>query len=663
MKTKIKLAVSMLIIAGTAIAISAFTNRAATCTVTGKVKDKSTQTTIAFVNVELTDASGKIISRAMTDFDGKYTLTSSIAGIFNIKASFVGYKSEIKKGITLADGKTVVVDFDLEAARNELSEIQITTSPQKQGKASDKKAAETIMYSTPEYDMSSPVMGITAGTYTRRSGAAMEKFNTEQYDYIAENNFKSVHSNPLSTFSIDVDAASYSNIRRFINSGQLPPTDAVRIEEMVNYFAYNYPQPDDKTPFAVYTETAPCPWSKEHRLAAVALQGKKIPAENLPPANLVFLIDVSGSMMDENKLPFVKKSLKLLVDQMREQDRVAITVYAGNAGLVLPSTSGASKEKIMRAVNGLEAGGSTAGGAGIKLAYKVAKENFNSEGNNRVILCTDGDFNVGVSSDGELVRMIEVERESGVFLSVLGFGMGNYKDSKMEKLADKGNGNYAYIDNLREAKKVFVNQFGGTLMTIAKDVKIQIEFNPAKVREYKLIGYENRILADEDFNNDKKDAGEMGSGHIVTALYEIVPSDAPSTGTSIDKLKYQETEKAKPSSDFSDEMMTVKVRYKEPQGSVSKLIAKPVKWNNTTIEDMSDNLKFASSVAEFGLILRNSSYKGKSNYTQVLNLARASKDKDEFGYRSEFINLVEAAKKLDGRKDDVADDDFEFTGR
>src|SRR5258706_972618 len=505
-----------------------------------------------------------------------------------------------------------------------------------------------------------------AESYTKAEGAsrkgfpatgyAQPDFNTEQYDYVAENNFKSVRSNPLSTVSIDVDAASYSNIRRFINSGSLPPVDAVRIEEMVNYFTYTFSEPKDGAPFSVYTEAAPCPWNKEHRLVGVALQGKKIATENLPPANLVFLIDVSGSMMSENKLPLVKKSLLLLVKQLRPQDRVAITVYAGQAGLVLPSTRGSEKEKIMEAINGLEAGGSTAGGAGIKLAYKVAKENFNEEGSNRVILCTDGDFNVGVSGDGELVRMIEEKRGSGIFLSVLGFGTGNYKDSKMEKLADKGNGNYAYIDNIMEAKKDFVNEIGGTLMTIAKDVKVQIEFNPSKVKEYKLIGYENRILNDEDFNNDKKDAGEMGSGHRVMALYEIVSISSSSTGISIDPLKYQVTDGKK--KDFSDEMMTVKVRYKEPQGSTSKLIARPVKWSDPTIEKMSDNLKFACAVAEFGLILRNSAHKAKSSYEQVLNLARASKDKDEQGYRSEFVRLVEAAKLLDNRK---LDDHVDYT--
>jgi Ca-activated chloride channel family protein len=653
MKTKAKFIVSLFIAAVTAITISAFKLSSESCSVTGKIKDKSTKEALAFVNVELLDASGKSITGAMTGFDGIYTIRSSAAGTFNIRASFVGYKSSLKKDITLSAGKTIVVDFDMESSAILMEALEIKQMPVVKDNADKEIRSEEII----SYDRT---QATPAESQSKAEGAAGRKlsttnyswstpdFNTEQYDYIAENNFKNVRNNPLSTFSIDVDAASYSNIRRFINTGALPPVDAVRIEEMVNYFTYTFSEPKDGAPFSVYTEAAPCPWSKEHRLAVVALQGKKIATENLPPANLVFLIDVSGSMMEANKLPLVKKSLQLLVKQLRPQDRVAITVYAGNAGLVLPSTSGSEKEKIMEAINGLEAGGSTAGGAGIKLAYKVAKENFNEEGNNRVILCTDGDFNVGVSSDGELVRMIEEKRGTGIFLSVLGFGTGNYKDSKMEKLADKGNGNYAYIDNIMEAKKVFVNEIGGTLMTIAKDVKVQIEFNPEKVKEYKLIGYENRILNDEDFNDDKKDAGEMGSGHRVVALYEIVPVGS-STGISIDPLKYQTTDSKSPT-DFSDEMMTVKTRYKEPQGSTSKLMTQPVKWSNPTIEKMSDNLKFACAVAEFGLILRNSAHKGKSSYDQVLNLARASKDKDEQGYRSEFVRLVEAAKLLDNRK-------------
>lgn len=372
-----------------------------------------------------------------------------------------------------------------------------------------------------------------------------EPFNTEDYDHIIENDFHSVEQQPLSTFSIDVDRASYSNVRRFIQEGSLPPKGAVRIEEMINYFDYNYASPTTEDPFALYSEIASCPWNSKHRLVHIGLQGKKISTADLPPSNLVFLVDVSGSMEEPNKLPLVQESLKLLTDQLREDDRVAIVVYAGKAGLVLPSTSGSDKMKIKEAIDELQAGGSTAGGEGITLAYKIARQNMKEHGNNRVILATDGDFNVGVSSDDELVELIEKERESGIFLSVLGYGMGNYKDNKMQQLADKGNGNHNYIDNLNEAKKVLVNEFGGTLFTIAKDVKLQVEFNPARVNAYRLIGYENRILGNEDFNDDKKDAGELGSGHTVTALCEIIPAGVQDTFIrKVDKLKY--TPKKKP---------------------------------------------------------------------------------------------------------------------
>lgn len=484
-----------------------------------------------------------------------------------------------------------------------------------------------------------------------------DNFNTESYDNITENRFLKVKDNPLSTFSIDVDAASYSNVRRFLNLGQLPPAGAVRIEELVNYFHYEYPQPTNSDPFSINTEISDCPWNKENKLVLIGLQGKKIPTENLPASNLVFLIDVSGSMDMPNKLPLVKASMKMLVDQLREKDKVAIVVYAGNAGLVLPSTSGENKTKIKEAIDNLEAGGSTAGGAGIKLAYKIAKENFEKEGNNRVILCTDGDFNIGASSDDEMVSLIENEKKSGVFLTVLGFGMGNYKDSKMEKLADKGNGNHAYIDQLSEAKKVLVNEFGGTLFTIAKDVKLQIEFNPAKVQGYRLIGYENRMLNKEDFNNDKKDAGELGSGHTVTALYEIIPVGVKSDFLEkVDSLKYQSNIVPMSKSSHSDEMMTVKFRYKAPDGEVSKLIEHPVMDEQISIGKTSDNFRFAASVAEFGLLLRNSEFKSASSFSNVLSLARKAKGNDEEGYRSEFIRLVQNAESLTKEKDKGGDD-------
>ncbi len=504
------------------------------------------------------------------------------------------------------------------------------------------------------YPMETYNRGIASGKIMAAPSTGMysldgdeQEFSREGYDNINENIFFKVKDNPLSTFSIDVDAASYSNVRRFLNQGQLPPAGAVRIEEMVNYFHYEYPQPTGNDPFSINTEISDAPWNKDHKLVLIGLQGKKIPTDNLPASNLVFLIDVSGSMSSPNKLPLVKASMKMLVDQLREQDKVAMVVYAGSAGLVLPPTSGDNKTKIKEAIDNLEAGGSTAGGAGIKLAYKMAKENFVKNGNNRVILCSDGDFNVGESSDDALERMIEQERKSGVFLTILGYGMGNYQDAKMQKLADKGNGNHAYIDGISEAKKVLVNEFGGTLFTIAKDVKLQVEFNPAKVQGYRLIGYENRMLAKEDFNDDKKDAGEMGSGHTVTALYEIIPVGVSSDFLKgVDSLKYQKNIVPLSKTSYNDEMMTVKFRYKTPDGDVSKLIEHPVLDKQISIVKTSDNFRFASSVAEFGMLLRNSTFKSSSSFENVLSLARKAKGNDEEGYRSEFVRLVESAQML-----------------
>lgn len=476
-----------------------------------------------------------------------------------------------------------------------------------------------------------------------RVNEAAPNFNTEGYSAIHENEFLKPLDQPLSTFSIDVDAASYSNMRRFLNYGGMPPKDAVRIEEMVNYFSYEYEQPTGEDPFAIHSEIANAPWNEDHLLVHIGLQGKSIETEDLPASNLVFLVDVSGSMQDANKLPLLKASLKMLVNEMRPQDRVAMVVYAGAAGMVLPSTSGKDKKTIMTALDQLSAGGSTAGGEGIELAYATAQKYFVEGGNNRVILATDGDFNVGNSSNAAMERLIEQKREEGVFLTVLGFGMGNYKDDKMEILADKGNGNYAYIDNIREAKKVLVNEFGGTLFTIAKDVKIQVEFNPTKVQAYRLIGYENRMLAAEDFNDDQKDAGELGAGHTVTALYEIIPVGVESSFLrNIDPLKYQ---KKVPNSTKvnTDEWLIVKFRYKQPEGSKSKLIERTL--TGATVS-MSDNLQWASAVAGFGLLLRDSKYKGDLTYDQIINQAKSALGEDEFGYRREFLDLAETASKL-----------------
>ncbi|HWT01957.1 MAG TPA: VWA domain-containing protein [Pyrinomonadaceae bacterium] len=476
-----------------------------------------------------------------------------------------------------------------------------------------------------------------------------EAGNTEQYEHIDENPFLEVARAPLSTFSIDVDTASYSNTRRFLKEGQLPPKDAVRIEELINYFAYDYPQPVGEAPFSVTAEISEAPWNPRHRLVHIGLQGKRIPMENMPPANLVFLLDVSGSMNEPRKLPLVKTAMKTLAEQLTSRDRVAMVVYAGSSGLVLPSTPGDRRGEILSAIDRLEAGGSTNGGEGIELAYRIARENFIKGGVNRVILATDGDFNVGVTSQGDLVRLIEEKRQGGVFLSVLGFGTGNIKDSTMETLADKGNGNYAYIDSLNEARKVLGEQIGGTLYTIAKDVKIQVEFNPKQAAAYRLIGYENRLLRDRDFNDDTKDAGEIGAGHTVTALYEVVPYGQKFENPGVDPLKYQEP--ANPSGMAnSNELMTVKLRYKEPSQDQSKLVSVSLADSKGKLMAASENFKFASAVAAFGMLLRDSRYKSNASYNEVLELARSAVGADPQGYRSEFVQLVETARDLSSRR-------------
>jgi Ca-activated chloride channel family protein len=472
--------------------------------------------------------------------------------------------------------------------------------------------------------------------------------NTENYAHISENPFLAVSSQPLSTFSIDVDTASYSNSRRFLAEGTLPPKDAIRIEEWVNYFAYDYAKPTGNAPFAVNTEVTSCPWNSAHQLVRIGIKGQELREENVPARNLVFLLDVSGSMMSPDKLPLVKRGLSLLADSLRPQDSIAIVVYAGNSGLVLPATSGRERGKILKALDGLEAGGSTNGGAGIQLAYSVAQQQFRKGGINRVILATDGDFNVGTTSDGELTRLIEEKRKSGVFLTVLGFGTGNTKDSTMEMLADKGNGNYAYIDTLSEARKVLVREAGSTLVTIAKDVKLQVEMNPLKVASYKLIGYENRLLAKEDFNDDKKDAGEIGAGHTVTSLYEIFPKGAASPATpSVDPLKYQ-APAARSQAAASSELMTVSVRYKPPQGDVSTKFSVVVGDTTKPIDQASDDYRFGVAVANVALVLRGSADVKQSSLDSARALAAGAVGQDLHGDRREFLAMVDEAKRLRG---------------
>lgn len=605
-----------------ALALMAFANPLShSFTVSGTVTSAEDGNPLPGVNV-LIKGSQK---GAITDVSGKYQLEVS-TGKERLVFSTIGFVSQEVK-VQQRHEINIVMQADVQS----LSEVVVV------GYGTQKRSAVTgsVMMTETEY----------APSFYAPQDEALPQHNTENYATIHENGFLEVKHNALSTFSIDVDAASYSNIRRFVDQGQMPPKDAVRIEEMVNYFTYAYAQPSDDTPFAIATELSACPWNTDHQLVHIGLQGKEIPTEDLPASNLVFLIDVSGSMDAPNKLPLLKSAFRMLVNQMRPEDRVAIVVYAGAAGMVLPSTPASEKEKIMQALEELQAGGSTAGGAGINLAYKIAKENFQEEGNNRVILATDGDFNVGESSDAGMERLIEEKREDGVFLTVLGFGMGNYKDSKMEILADKGNGNYAYIDNIQEAKKVLVSEFGGTLFTIAKDVKLQVEFNPTKVKAYRLIGYENRALKNEDFNNDKKDAGELGSGHTVTAMYEIIPADSEEEVSSIDALKYQE-QKVKSGARQSDELLTMKLRYKTPQGSKSQLIEQPLPDRSVRLDKTTDNFRFAAAVAGFGMLLRDSEHKGDLTYDAVATLARDARGADKEGYRQEFIRMVESCNLM-----------------
>lgn len=586
--------------------------------------------------------------------DGKFTINvSSEKAVLIVTAT--GYEQSTVKLTQLHSLRIV-----LKSANDHLNEVVVV------GNSTQKRTVVTGSVSVLRAPVSADAgRGVVAyesyapnalvpGIVEDKSYRNNNDFSREGYDHISENPFLKSMDNPLSTFSIDVDGASYSNIRRFINSGQLPPAGAVRIEEMINYFTYNYPQPSGDAPFSINTEYTTCPWNENHQLVSIGLQGKKIATENLPAANIVFLIDVSGSMWSADKLPLVQSSLKLLADQLRPQDRVAMVVYAGNAGVVLPSTDGCETAKIKDAINRLQAGGSTAGGAGIQLAYKIAQENFIKNGNNRIVLCTDGDFNVGQSSDDELERMIEEKRKTGVYLTVLGYGTGNYQDAKMQKLADKGNGNHAYIDNLSEARKVLISQFGGTMFTIAKDVKLQIEFNPAKVQGYRLIGYENRMLAKEDFNDDKKDAGELGSGHTVTAIYEIIPvgTDAPEL-RKVDDLKYQKNEAAKkPEFANSSEVITVKFRYKNPDEEKSRLLEKTISGNPLAFAQASDNIHLAAGVAQFGMLLRNSEYKGIGGYALAIKIASTFSSKSNDEYKTELLQMMKTASKIKLTDDD-----------
>jgi Ca-activated chloride channel family protein len=607
----------------------------------GVVKDTQGMA-IPGVDVIAKNTATQVTHRAKTDKKGRYEFRNLPLGIYDVWVLMPGFQAVKQTGINIRTGKTARVDFTLQFEGKVISPAK----PVEFELAEEKTADKMMRIQAPA------VQGVVMGGMRKESPyRPQQQWNTEEYDRIYENRFLLAQQNPLSTFSIDVDTASYSNVRRFINSNQFPYKDAVRIEEMINYFSYDYPQPQKDHPFSITTEISTCPWNTSHRLIHIGLQGKSLETKQLPPSNLVFLLDVSGSMGQPNKLPLLQKAFKLLVNELGPNDRVSIVVYAGAAGLVLPSTAASKKETISSAIERLSAGGSTAGGAGIKLAYKVAHENYIREGNNRIILATDGDFNVGVSSTSELVRMIEDYRKKGIFLTILGFGMGNYKDGRMEQLADKGNGNYFYIDNLMEAKKVFINDMRGTLFTIAKDVKLQLEFNPAKVKAYRLIGYENRLLNKEDFADDTKDAGELGAGHTVTALYEIIPFGSDEEVPGADELKYQDN-KISPKAFKNKEILTLKLRYKKPDEDKSKLIVHPLLDDNIVLAKTSDNFKFSAAVAAFGMLLRDSEFKGDVDYNNVLKLAREGKGKDYFGYRAEFIQLVEKCSLLDSIRSD-----------
>ncbi len=586
-----------------------------------------------------------------TKVDGRYELAGVPARRAVLVFSFVGYVAQEHA----VPAGSLALNVVLRADHKSLSEVVVTgygSAPQRNVTGSvatiaaglaigsvDK--AKRMRFASPSIAYDQEALPAPLPYPARPEAGA-----GDTYAKIQENAFRPVSKEPLSTFSLDVDNASYTNVRRFLSEGQLPPRDALRVEEMLNYFHYQLPAPPAASPdpVRISAELSECPWAPGHQLARIGIQAKNVETAALPPANLTFLVDVSGSMMEPDRLPLVQAGLKLLVRQLRPQDHVALVAYAGAAGLVLPPTPGSQQSVILEAIDRLQAGGSTAGGAGLRLAYATAQQNFQKAGNNRVILATDGDFNVGESSDEAMEQLIVQQRETGVFLTVLGVGRGNLRDSRMEMLADKGNGNYAYLDNLDEARRTLVAQFGGTLFTVAKDVKLQVEFNPARVASYRLIGYENRLLANEDFNNDRKDAGELGAGHTVTALYELVPIN--SSHPLVDPLKYQIGQPVMGAANSSADVLTVKLRYKEPQGSASKLLAQPLAGAAVPIAQASADQQFAAAVAEFGLLLRQSEERGTATYASAARLAQAGRGPDTEGYRAELLRLVQLAEGL-----------------
>ncbi len=621
----------------------------------------------------------------VSDFDGNYLIKSLDAGQYDLIVSYIGYDSICMKQVVVDPAGRTTVNFTLTPSSDPLPEVAITAYKMKlidQDNPGKKiiTANDINRLATTEV---TDIVSMNSRGYRARRGASLggarssgtlyiidgvqvqnisgsagipmaqnetQYYNpsTTEYKHAPENDFRSVAANPLSTMSVDVDRASYTNIRRIINEGNKPPADAVRIEEMINYFKYDYPQPTGNNPISINTEVTDCPWRAENKLLKIGIQAKSINTANLPPSNLVFLIDVSGSMDEDDKLPLLISGMKLLVDNIRPIDKVAIVAYAGAAGLVLPPTPGTNKEAILDALDRLESGGSTAGGAGIKLAYKTAVDNYIKGGNNRVILATDGDFNVGISNDNDLEALIVAQRKTGVYLTCLGFGTGNYKDAKMETLADKGNGNYHYIDNIKEARKALVSEFGGTLFTVAKDVKTQIEFNPDVIQGYRLIGYENRLLNEEDFKDDKKDAGDMGAGHTVTIIYELIPTGINSKlMRNTRKLKYRKNKTRK--THYSNELATIKFRYKKPEGNTSKEMAHIITNQTTPWKMATNDTRFATSVAMFGMMLKDSEYRGTTSYNRIIEETVTCMTDDADGSKTEFTKLVNDMKDYNER--------------
>ena len=644
------------------LAVVTVTGRAAGVPIVGTVVDPA-GTAIPGAKVELLSGT-RVTATTVSTPAGTFRFADVAAGSYEIRITLAGFR-QTRMAITV--GSAPPPPLTIRLLIGSVSEtVEVRSESPSADSARSRSAPPPPPASTAP--SAAPVSGVASGAAGGFAGGALGKSahpggyvayqqipsDTETYAGIEENKFRRPIDQPLSTFSIDVDTASYANVRRFLNEGRLPPADAVRVEELINYFRFDYADSTQGAPFGVTTELAPCPWDSRHRLALIGLQARRLPEGKTPPRNLVFLIDVSGSMASNDKLPLVKNAMKMLGETLTAQDRVGIVTYAGYSGVALPATRGDRTASIQNAIDALSAGGSTNGASGIQLAYQMASENFIRGGINRVILATDGDFNVGVTSLQALTQLIEEKRATGVFLSVLGVGTGNLKDATMESLADKGNGNYSYLDSLTEARRVLINEAGSTLVTVAKDVKIQVEFNPALVGAYRLVGYENRKLKAREFNDDTKDAGEMGAGHTVTALYEIVPPGEDVNTGGVDALKYQRPAEPAPSRVAipSTELMTVKVRYKKPDSGTSTLVTVPVAGRNTA---SSRHVSFAAAVAGFGMLLRNSPFKADATWADVVRLANSSRGEDPDGYRAEFIRLVELAASLDRQRSTMSD--------